>query len=451
MQLVAETMAYDSDMRCTFVLGIALVMLHISTSGLMPAIRAMLTAVVGLMLSVAFNGTNTLVFLMCFAAPIALSAGMVGECLLGILIGAIACARFWIRLLQDKLLYHPRRYEDKPLWDEVFEFGGQPCAMKKVSYSISKRFLGNFEQVAFLLLPQSRDVTVIWAIHGGNAMLATDWLAHLDRMLLAIPPLGIGFLLIDYPGYGFNDGGPAPIAALKASKEALTVALAQFDVKPQVNLLGHSLGCAAMSQLAVELSRSGSPPGQLVLSAPFLDIPRMAMRVLGGLFPESIRPLFPPLLSALVPHQWDNTAQVPAAACFGWQIKIVHGSVDELVPCFMGRELYRLATMAVYGGKTVETHGLSTAELNGERGCVTGLQGDRILIRFDATFDVKALKQENLRIIDQKTSMQSVGEHTCFSTKYCEVDNAGHNDVLVKASRAYMEILQASALGSSSA
>merc|ERR1712100_561935 len=117
----------------------------------------------------------------------------------------------------------------------------------------------------------------------------------------------------------------------------------------------------------------GFQPGRLVMSAPFLSIPDMALHLLGQL-PALVMSLLSPsqqdirelrflrktlgaanvvasslkrpsrvLLDVIVPHRWDNTSAIRSAVQAGWQIGIVHGAEDKLVPAQMGRELHSLA------------------------------------------------------------------------------------------------------------
>merc|ERR1719265_572818 len=71
-------------------------------------------------------------------------------------------------------------------------------------------------------------------------------------------------------------GKPDPGGILEASNRAVSAGLARFkDSKPQIHVLGHSLGSACALQLAAKLAAGGYPAGRLVLSAPFLSIPHV--------------------------------------------------------------------------------------------------------------------------------------------------------------------------------
>ncbi|CAE8605413.1 unnamed protein product [Polarella glacialis] len=274
--------------------------------------------------------------------------------------------------VEASLLYHPRRYKDQELLpDSVWQLGAQLYASEKLSYSVRNWRGSSFPQSALLLKPQSGDVDVLWVLFGGNAMLATDWLPFCTRLLTArgaSPKLpGVAFLLVDYPGYGSNLGEPTPGSILKGSCEAIRAALRQIKGStvgsPEIHLLGHSLGAAAAAQLAAAGRSQGIPAARLILSAPFIDIPQMAMQLLGSLpppkscLPEQLQPLgswlgqtlwrlLPVFLSWTLPHVWSNTHSVRKAAKDGWRVAIVHGARDEIVPFFMGRTLWQEADAA---------------------------------------------------------------------------------------------------------
>ena len=58
-----------------------------------------------------------------------------------------------------------------------------------------------------LLPPPGNDsVQRVWVLFGGNAGLALDWLG----LLTQVNSPGVGFLLIDYPGYGACEGSASP-------------------------------------------------------------------------------------------------------------------------------------------------------------------------------------------------------------------------------------------------
>lgn len=354
LQVGAELVAFESTARTTGVASLFGLSLVAVARGPLAGAHATLGLIVGIVAGIMQN-VHGAFFLLGLTLTVSSASGTGAQCIIGTILGVAACLRFWIRWLQDKLLYHPRRYDgDTDMWGELRDFGGQAKGfiMQKVTTTLKGRLTGKSEQTAFLVRPVAQDVTALWVICGGNAMLATEWLIYLDRILQTKadptrgqPFLGAAFLLIDYPGYGWNGGRPSPAAILAASRQALHAAVASLGAAspPKVHLLGHSLGSAAVTQLAAQCVKEGVAPGRLLLSAPFLNVPQMAERILGGLLPEALFPLFPPLLNLLVPHRWDTAATLPAVARAGWRVGIVHGALDALVPTSMGKELHRIA------------------------------------------------------------------------------------------------------------
>lgn len=167
-------------------------------------------------------------------------------------------------------------------------------------------------------LPQT-----LWLCFAGNGSLALDWL-HDTNMWDA----RFAYLLVDYPGYGECEGSPNP-ARIRESGQAAVAALARhmhtsmLELRPQLAVLGHSLGCAASLMAADDLDiRRG------VLLSPFTSMTDMGRIVLG----------WP--LCYLNMHRFDNRKTLGhVAQRAGARFVIFHGAEDEVIPVRMGREL----------------------------------------------------------------------------------------------------------------
>lgn len=272
--------------------------------------------------------------------------------------GLTAATRAMAAALLRAMLYHPRRYEEDPGHARLVSKFGEACArlsyiLEEVSYELpgSRFSQPPLSQRAFLLRPGCPPFGDLWLLHGGNAMVSTDWFSFCWELVAS--PVGSerpALLLLDYPGYGANDGSPSPSSVLAAQRAAVAATLPRLAALPgQIHILGHSLGAAAGAQLAAEgfagqgvKALGGVEPGRLVLSAPFTSIGAMAQAIFG-------RRLLPGWLLWLVLTQpWNNGSWVPRAAAGGWSVRIIHGSADALVPASMGQALRDAVSRAGY-------------------------------------------------------------------------------------------------------
>jgi pimeloyl-ACP methyl ester carboxylesterase len=215
--------------------------------------------------------------------------------------------------------------------------------------------------------------------------------------------------LVDYPGYGRNDGDPSPSTILESSQKAL-LALDNYlkrrktksggTTEYDVSYVAHSIGCSAVLQHAVSLLQQGHPAvHRIVLVSPFTTMVDMAKIAL---------PLPIPGISYLLRHQWDNVKRmrelgaalgalhrndrnknVEAASRPRVKIKmaIIHGNSDEIVPVEMGQRVHEVA---VEVSRDNQSGGEGGDEENG-------------------------------------------GEATLFDVKYREIKNGDHNRILDKA------------------
>ncbi len=218
-----------------------------------------------------------------------------------------------LALFQHKLIYHPRSYPT----------GYQPW--KTSSLELLRYQTAEGSQTAYYLPPENNSVQRVWVLFGGNAGLALDWLGLLAQLSSA----GVGFLLIDYPGYGACEGSASPETIRLSTREAVQAWKREFGLESQPSwaTLGHSLGAAAALQFAED-----HPVGRIVLLAPFTSLADMVRHLFGG------------WLVPLLRHPFENRKPLqmvlernPTPA-----ILIAHGDRDEVVPVEMGRELATL-------------------------------------------------------------------------------------------------------------
>jgi len=110
--------------------------------------------------------------------------------------------------------------------------------------------------------PTAPAPTVLVAAGNGGSR---DMRAPLARALSAA---GLGVLLFDYRGYGGNPGSPSEEGLARDVRAARAFLVEEAGVRPdRLVYYGESLGCAVVTELAVE-----HPPAGLVLRSPFVDL-----------------------------------------------------------------------------------------------------------------------------------------------------------------------------------
>lgn len=215
---------------------------------------------------------------------------------------------------QGRLIYASRRY-DPVMWKKL------PPACEAVRYET-----GQGRQVSFYQPPRSGgEPKRLWLVCCGNGGVALAWY---DMMPFAPDPEA-GFLLFDYPGYGFCEGSCTPGRILEASEAAVEalrgrLGLDRAELDRRLGVFGHSLGAATGLQYAAR-----HPVRRIVLAAPFTSMVDMGHRT-----------LFWPC-GWLVWHRFDNRARLDEIATRPSPppVAILHGDRDGFIPPAMGREL----------------------------------------------------------------------------------------------------------------
>jgi pimeloyl-ACP methyl ester carboxylesterase len=137
--------------------------------------------------------------------------------------------------------------------------------------------------------------------------------------------LGMGVLLVEYPGFGRSPGRTDETGITDTAVAAYDAALQREEVDPQrVVLFGRSLGGGAACALAAR-----RPGAALILQSAFISTRSFAR---GYLVP-----------GFLVRDVFDNGKVL---AAYRKPVLLFHGSSDNIVPPKHGRELQRLAPNA---------------------------------------------------------------------------------------------------------
>jgi len=239
-----------------------------------------------------------------------------GGALLLCLVIFIALYFVMLFLGQDKIIYYPQRY------------GERERSIGSTYYTLIEYQTSQGSHVAYYHDPGQGIPERIWVMFHGNASVALHW----TEFVSDFPDKEAAFLLIDYPGYGQNDGKPSP-ESIEESADAALVALALHlkisaeDLTPRLSALGLSLGAAAALQFAAPRLLK-----RVVLITPFTSMQDMAARVVGK------------WASFVLRHNFDNQARL-AELIEGNQdakVAIVHGTEDEVIPFSMGKALSEL-------------------------------------------------------------------------------------------------------------
>ena len=155
----------------------------------------------------------------------------------------------------------------------------------------------------------------------GNGELIDFWPQELSRF----NEMGMGLLLVEYPGYGRSEGKPSEDSISETFLMAYDLISKRNDVDPErVILLGRSLGGGAVCAIA-----ANRPSAAMILMSSFTSVKAFAPRYLAPKF--------------LVRDPFDNLSVVKS---YPNPILIIHGNRDEVIPYSHGRKLYQAAKSA---------------------------------------------------------------------------------------------------------
>ena len=180
---------------------------------------------------------------------------------------------------------------------------------------------------AWFLPPAAADKPAPAVIFGhGNGELIDYWPKELARF----SAMGIGLLLVEYPGYGRSAGSPSQASIAETFILAYDRLAARTDVDPtRIVLFGRSLGGGAVCDLTLR-----RPSAALILMSCFKSVSAFAVRYLAPAF--------------LIRDPFDNLAAVRR---YQGPVLVMHGKFDEVVPFSHGQALHSAAQtgkMVVY-------------------------------------------------------------------------------------------------------
>jgi uncharacterized protein len=171
-----------------------------------------------------------------------------------------------------------------------------------------------------LMRKQGERRSLVIFFHGNGEVVD-----YLPEQVEGFRELGMGVLLVEYPGFGRSSGNPAESSITETAVAAYDAVLQREEVDPgRIVLFGRSLGGGAACALAAR-----RPSAALILQSSFTSTRPFARSFL--------------LPGFLVRDLFDNGAVV---AAYRQPILLFHGSSDTIIPPEHSRELKRLAPHA---------------------------------------------------------------------------------------------------------
>lgn len=148
--------------------------------------------------------------------------------------------------------------------------------------------------------------------------------------LIEVAHCGFDVLIVDYRGYGENDGAPSEARIRGDAQLIWNDAIGRLGYRPdQIVIFGESLGGAVAIRLAADLCRAGDIPAGLVVTSTFASLADVA---------ASSYPAFP--FRYLLFDTWDSQSQFADVRC---PVTVIHGTEDEFIPIEQGRRLFAAA------------------------------------------------------------------------------------------------------------
>lgn len=152
----------------------------------------------------------------------------------------------------------------------------------------------------------------------GNAELIDYW----PEALKNFTGMGVGLLLVEYPGYGRSSGSPTAQSIRHTFIAAYDALVSRKTVDPtRIVLFGRSLGGGAVCALALE-----RPSAAMILMSTFTSVPAMASKF-----------FVPKFLMRDPFNNLDAVKRYPAP------LLIIHGQHDNIIPASHAINLHKAA------------------------------------------------------------------------------------------------------------
>ena len=169
--------------------------------------------------------------------------------------------------------------------------------------------------------PKSSPAPAVIFAHG-NGELIDYW----PQMLQDFNRMGIGLLLVEYPGYGRSSGAPTQKSITQTFVAAYDMLLTKKGVDPKrIILFGRSVGGGAVCALVLKRQAAA-----LILMATFTSVQSMASKF-----------LVPPFLVRDPFHNHKAIRQYPGP------VLLIHGRHDRIIPFEHSAHLHKAAANSI--------------------------------------------------------------------------------------------------------
>jgi uncharacterized protein len=213
---------------------------------------------------------------------------------------------------QRNLLYHPS--ENNYSGDKIL------VDIEKVKISTSD----NIQLLGWYHKKNLKDYKTLIFFHGNAGSLENriHKLNHFQDM-------NINFLIIAWRGFSGNNGKPSEQGLYEDGKSAIDWLIKKGVSEKNLILYGESLGTGVATHLAQNKSFAG-----IILESPFTSMVDAA---------KNEYPIFP--IRFLLKDKYESDKKIKNIKS---PIFIMHGKVDEIVPFWMGEEIYNMANEPKY-------------------------------------------------------------------------------------------------------
>ena len=217
-----------------------------------------------------------------------------------------------IYLLQRNLLYHPG--ENNYIGDQLL------IPIKKIKIKTQD----NIKLISWYHNKNSNKYKTILFLHG-NAGSLQNRIHKINH----IKNIDVNLLIFAWRGFSGNDGIPTEKGLYKDAKGAVAWLKSEGINEKNIILYGESLGTG----VAVEIAQNKNFAG-IILESPFTSMIDIA---------KDKYPFLPVRL--LLKDKYESESKIKNIKI---PILIMHGKVDNIVPFYMGKKMYKLANEPKY-------------------------------------------------------------------------------------------------------